>query len=296
LSDKHHPTVRESLLQATGLLKNSNDDTAYLDAVLILCHVLGSSKEQLFARLNDPLTPHAFDRFCSLIDRRAGGEPVAYIRGFKEFFGREFRVDHRVLIPRPDTETLIEAALEIIDADKSIGTVHDCCTGSGCIAITLSLERPRLTVTASDLSSDALAVCQNNVDTLAPGKVTLFNSDMMWQVPGRFDLIVANPPYIAEREMQQMRSIGWPEPELALYGGTDGLEMVRRLVWSSLEHLPAKRYLVIEGAYDQRPGLFDVFHNSGFVECRAFTDLASRDRVYIGRRPDTEDDSHAGGV
>ncbi len=276
-------TIRTALRTATEALKHAGSDTAYLDALVLMGHVLDLSKEKLFARTEDPLTACDLSRFQALIARRAEGEPVAYLRGLKEFYGREFLVDPRVLIPRPDTETLVDTALALIDADPAICTVFDCCTGSGCVAITLALERPQISVSAGDVSGDALAVCRQNVARLAPDRVRLYLSDMMDAIPGQYDLIVANPPYVRTAEVDTMRAARWPEPTLALDGGTDGLDVPRNLMKSALEHLAPNRYLVIEGAYDQRAGMFDAFHQTGFIAEDVVPDLAGRDRVYVGR-------------
>ncbi|TVR04836.1 MAG: peptide chain release factor N(5)-glutamine methyltransferase [Spirochaetaceae bacterium] len=276
-------TIRTALQAATETLRQAGSDTAYLDALVLMGHVLGLSKEQLFARTEDPLSPADHSRFEALIQLRAQGEPVAYLRGVKEFYGRNFLVDPRVLIPRPDTETLVDTALALIDANPDIRTVFDCCTGSGCVAITLALERPMIAVAAGDVSRDALTVCRQNVARLAPDRVQLYQSNMMNAVPGRFDLIVANPPYVRTAEVDAMRAARWPEPTLALDGGTDGLDVPRHLMKSALEHLAPNRYLVIEGAYDQRAGMFEAFHQTGFIAEDVVSDLAGRDRVYVGK-------------
>ncbi len=289
-------TIRAALRSASAALHSNGIETPWLDSVVLLCHVLQMPKERLFARLDDPLHASPLNSFTDAVIRRLAGEPVSYIRGIKEFYGREFRVDRRVLAPRPETETLVETALELIDADPTITRVHDCCSGSGCVAVTLALERPQLQLSASDISQAALEVCSANVRHLAAGRVAIYHSDLLQSVPGRFDLIVANPPYVTDDEVDNMLRSGWPEPEESLAGGPDGLTLIRRLAAESIDHLGMNRYLVLEGAFDQRASVFDVFHHSGLHDVDVRADLGGRDRVYLGRRIAIEDDSDAGGV
>ena len=289
-------TIRAALRSASATLHSAGIETPWLDSVVLLCHALQIPKERLFARLDDPLQDVPLHSFTDVVNRRLAGEPVSYIRGIKEFYGREFRVDQRVLAPRPDTETLVETALELIDADPTITRVHDCCTGSGCVAVTLALERPQLQLSASDISQAALEVCSANVRRLAAGRVAVYHSDLLQGVPGSFDLIVANPPYVTDDEVVNMLQSGWLEPQVSLAGGPDGLALIRRLAAESIDHLGMNRYLVLEGAFDQRASVFDVFHHSGLRDVDVRADLGGRDRVYLGRRIAVEDDSDTGGV
>ncbi|TVR32094.1 MAG: peptide chain release factor N(5)-glutamine methyltransferase [Spirochaetaceae bacterium] len=289
-------TIRAALRSASAALHRNGIETPWLDSVVLLCHALQISKERLFARLDDPLHASPLHSLTDAVNRRLAGEPVSYIRGIKEFYGREFSVDRRVMVPRPETETLVETALELIDADPTITRVHDCCSGSGCVAVTLALERPQLQLSASDVSQAALEVCSANVRHLAAGSVEVYHSDLLQSVPGRFDLIVANPPYVTDDEVDSMLRSGWPEPEVSLAGGPDGLRLIRRLAAESIDHLGMNRYLVLEGAFDQRASVFNVFHHSGLRDVDSRADLGGRDRVYLGRRIAKEDDSDTGGV
>lgn len=293
-------TVRSLLTEASGVLREHGRrqaiDTPWLEAVVLLCIALDLPKERLFARMNDPVALPQQTTFRGLIHRRLEGEPIAYIRGSQEFFGRDFLVDDRVLIPRPDTEILVQAVLTLADSDSTITRVHDCCTGSGCVAITLALERPHLQLSASDNSEQALAVCRENVRRLAPGRVGVFRSDLLQDVAGSFDLIVANPPYLSDDEVNEIMAAGGKEPAAALAAGADGLDLVRRLVAQSVDHLRPSRYLVLEGAFDQRTSVFDVFHQHGLTDCDVIRDLAGRNRVYTGRRTVAANGSNAGGV
>ena len=156
------------------------------------------------------------ERFLGLVDRRSAGVPVSYIRKVKEFWGLEFYVDERVLVPRPDTEALVEKALDVVRADPRLYRVHDACAGSGCIGIALKSTVPRLSVSASDISAEAGEVLSFNAEKLLGARMEFFVSDLLESVPGPFDVITANPPYLSDNEVEGMRKLGWPEPEMAL--------------------------------------------------------------------------------
>ncbi|WP_455382532.1 peptide chain release factor N(5)-glutamine methyltransferase [Salinispira pacifica] len=306
-------TIREALSRASAELTSAGVETPYLDAVLLLCHALGISKESLFRDLREPLGEEPAGSYRELLDRRLSGLPVSYIRGVKEFYGREFLVDPRVLVPRPDTEVLVDAALSIVARDAHVQTVHDCCTGSGCVAITLKAEAPRLTVSASDLSADALDVAAENCRRLlgfgapaaaaargnspapkaadessgAPDRsIPLCRSDLLNDVACPFDLITANPPYLTSEEYAQMRRSGWPEPAMALDGGTDGLDLVRRLVSTAVDCLNQNGYLCVETADPQSSSVRTIMVNAGFADVETHVDLAGRGRVTVGRKPE----------
>ena len=181
------PTVRAAVLDGRDRLRAAGVDSPYLDAVVLLAHALGVSKERLFAAFPDPLPAAARDRYRQFVGRRGAGEPVAYLRGYKEFYGRPFVVDRAVLIPRPETELLVEAALRAGDAlaAERGGAValHDVGTGSGAIAVTVSLERPGWRVGASDVSPAAVAVAERNRDGLGAAGVRLQVCDLLPAAP-----------------------------------------------------------------------------------------------------------------
>ncbi|MDE0446060.1 MAG: peptide chain release factor N(5)-glutamine methyltransferase, partial [Spirochaetaceae bacterium] len=234
-------TVRGAVLAGRDRLRAAGADSPYLDAVVLLAHALGVSKERLFAAYPDPLPAAARDRFRRLVARRGAGEPVAYLRGCKEFYGRPFLVDRSVLIPRPETELLVEAALRAGDglaaARGGAVAVHDVGTGSGAIAVTVSLERPGWRVGASDLSPAAVAVAERNRDRLGAAGVRMEVCDLLPAAPARWDLVAANLPYLASGEVAALRRRRWPEPELALDGAADGLAPSRRLIDLSIIHI-----------------------------------------------------------
>ena len=276
------PTVRAAVLDGRDRLRAAGVDSPYLDAVVLLAHALGVSKERLFTAFPEPLPAPARDRFRQLVGRRGDGEPVAYLRGYKEFYGRPFLVDRAVLIPRPETELLVEAALRAGDAlAAGHGSValHDVGTGSGAIAVTVSLERPGWRVGGSDLSPAAVAVAERNRDGLGAAGVRLEVCDLLPAAPGYWDLIVANLPYLSSGEVAALRRARWPEPELALDGAADGLTPSRRLIDRARTHLRPGGTLLLETAADRAGDLAGYLEERGFAPVTVQPDLAGRPRV-----------------
>lgn len=246
------------------------------------------------ASLPDRLEPGTLTGYSELIEKRCAGAPVSYIRGCKEFYGRTFRVSPAVLVPRPETEELVEQTLTLI-RDMEAGThIHDACTGSGCIAVTIAAERPDLQVTASDVSEDALRVARENAGTLLPAdeQPPFWQSDLLAGLARRLErgtlaaprIITANPPYLTDTDYERMHEAGWPEPDVALRAGPDGLALVRRLAREAVTILPSGGYLVLEVGQDQGLTGERVLAAAGFSEVTVYQDLSGRDRILIGRR------------
>jgi len=278
-------TVGHALNQGKRILFYAEVDTPMLDATVLLSEALGTSKERLLACLPDPLEPEGWVRFRSFIDMRCAGLPVSYIRKKKEFFSLEFHVDGRVLVPRPDTEILVEEALSTLRDCPRAGRVHDACTGSGCVAIAVKRSIPSLKVSASDISAEALQVAAHNARQLLPAaRIRLYRSDLLAGIPGRYDLITANPPYLTDLEVENMKKMGWPEPELALQGGSDGADLLRRLIGQSPRKLRSSGHLLLEAAPRQMSVLQRELADQGFEKITVVTDLAGRDRVIKARR------------
>jgi release factor glutamine methyltransferase len=276
-------TVRTLLSQGYDRLFLAEVDTPLLDSLLLLAFALRTTKEKVLASLPDPVTPEAESCFHELIDRRSAGTPVSYIRKIKEFWGLEFYVDERVLVPRPDTEALVEKALEVVRADPRLCKVHDACAGSGCIGITLQSAVPRLSVSASDLSVEAGEVLRLNAEKLLGRRMEFFVSDLLEGVPGSFDVITANPPYLSDSEVDDMRKLRWPEPEMALRGGKDGTTIAERLIRSAPGKLAENGWLVLEAAPAQFIKLFALMDQAGFKSIDVMQDMAGRNRVIAGR-------------
>jgi len=223
------PTLREVLRDGRQQLEEAGDETARLDAEVLLRHLLSIDRATLYARLPDPAPPGTVERYRDLIARRAAGEPVAYITGHREFMGLDFLVDRRVLIPRPETEYLVEWALAWLRERSGDRLVVDVGTGSGAIAVSLAAHanNPTLRVVGSDRSLDALRVAATNRDRLAPGRVEFVAGDLLsWCRPG-IDLVLANLPYL--RPDQAHAGIAW-EPAVALYAGETGFRLYERLL------------------------------------------------------------------
>jgi release factor glutamine methyltransferase len=278
-------TVGSALNQGKERLFYAEVDTPMLDATLLLSEALEVSKERLLASLPDPLDPRRWQHYSELLDLRCAGQPVSYIRRKKEFFSLEYYVDPRVLVPRPDTEVLVEEALRLLESNPLIQRVHDACTGSGCVAISLKHSFPTVRVSGSDISREALQVAALNARRLLPAERTrLFRSDLLARVPGRYDLNTANPPYLTDGEVENMRKIGWPEPASALRGGVDGMDFLRRLIRQALRKLRRGGYLLMEAASAQMGLLERELSGLGYGEIEVVPDLAGRARVIRARR------------
>jgi release factor glutamine methyltransferase len=279
-------TVRSLLTQGYDTLFFAEVQTPFLDAVVLLSHAMETTKEKLLASLPDEAPLGAETRFRDFLDQRCAGVPVSYIRRAKEFFGLDFYVDERVLVPRPDTEILVEKILQCIRADPRLRRVHGACTGSGCIGIALKRTAPDLEVSASDISERALEVAAMNADRLlgAGGSgFGTFRSDLLESVPGTFDIIASNPPYLRDDEVSDLRKLGWREPELALAGGKDGTVLAQRLIRSAPSRLRTGGWLVLEAAPLQITRLFAFMDQAGFHSIDVENDLAGSNRVIAGR-------------
>jgi len=278
-------TIRQALGEAYGILTAGGVETPVLDATVLLSHALGVTKERLLADLPEAVDGEGYAAFRRFLDLRLRGIPVSYIRRRKEFYGLEFLVDERVLVPRPETETLVEAAIELAAAEPGAVTLHDACTGSGCVAIACAYALPELGVSVSDISPEALEVCAANSRAILGRELPAARSDLLAGVAGRFDIITANPPYLADEEMAMMRVRRWPEPELALAGGPDGTAVARRLAAEAREHLSPGGRLLVEIGPKQAGAIWEELEGRGYEGIRVFRDLAGSDRVIAARAP-----------
>ena len=278
-------TVETVLAWATDDFRSRHLESPRLDAELLLAHALASSRVQLVIDSKRPLTPAELGRFRALVRRRRSHEPVAYIVGSREFYGRDFRVDRRVLIPRPDTEALVEVALRRTQALSLSTRALDLCTGSGCVAITLGRERPTAFVYATDLSEDAIAVARDNTLRLGAYNVAFRVGDLFAALDGsqRFDLITANPPYIASDEFDGLPAgVRGHEPRLALDGGERGVVLLRKIVTGAPAHLADQGVLAVEVAAGQAPSVSDLFRLAGLSDIEVHRDYGRIERVVSG--------------
>jgi release factor glutamine methyltransferase len=256
-----------------------------LDAELLLARALATTRIQLIVDAKRMLDGPELARFRELIKRRRAREPIAYILGEREFYGRAFRVDPRVLVPRPDSEALVDVALERTRAVSLSMRALDLCTGSGCIAITLARERPTSSVWATDKSPGALDVARQNGLRLGAYNVALRLGDLFDAVDPacRFDLIAANPPYIPSGEIPGLQpDVRDFEPRLALDGGEDGLGLLRRIVAEGRSRLVARGVLAVEVGAGEASEVARLFDGAGFERVEVRRDYARIERVVSG--------------
>lgn len=261
-------------------------DEARIEAQMLLGTALAVSRAWMIANAQKTLTQADENRFRALLQRRLQGEPVAYILGHREFYGLDFIVGPDVLIPRPDTETLVEAALQRIPA-QSPYRILDLGTGSGAIAIAIAHHRPHAAVIAVDRSETSLAIARQNAGLLKTDNLQLIQSDWFSALPNaRYDIIVSNPPYIPENDPHLSQGDLRFEPGSALASGPDGLNDIRRIVEQSPHHLEAGGWLLLEHGYDQAEKVAELLRARGFTEIGHAADLAGIQRVTFGRKPD----------
>jgi release factor glutamine methyltransferase len=238
----------------------------------------------LFAHPDEKCRWEDFSRFMGLVARRQAGEPMAYLTGEREFHSRSFRVSPDVLIPRPETELLVEQAMKLDLPERA--KVLDIGTGSGCIAVTLCLERPNWQVTAVDRSETALQVAESNRDCLGARALELLHGSLFEPVRDRrFDLIVSNPPYIASGDEHLSQGDVRFEPDLALVAGVDGLEIIRQIVAKAPDHLEQGGWLLLEHGHDQAAAVRNLLEAAGFEQVGSQRDLAGIERVSFGKAP-----------
>jgi len=314
--------IREAAAQGTADLKFAGIKTPNLDASLLLAHVLNSTRAKLIASAADKISAKNCAAFCELIERRAAGECVAYLIGKKEFRGLEFEVNKSVLVPRPDTETLIEAALEILSdnfiaqaqgmqseekkaceqkpqsnscepvvrcsAAKNLN-VLDLCTGSGAVAIAIKNEKPELEIYATDISHDALETAKRNAKKLLPKKTIYFYHGNLYNaLPSAsarelFSLIISNPPYIPSAEIETLSAEVQNEPRLALDGGAWGLDVIKRIIDNAPDYLIKGGFLLLEADPRQMDEINNLLAKRGFNSIKSYKDLSGSVRVIGGK-------------
>ena len=269
-------TIREALIQA-------GRDIDAVDARILLQHVLDVGHAHLAAHPSQVLTAKEAQSFRLLGTRRARGEPVAYLTGEREFYGLGFLVTPAVLIPRPETELLVDLSLARIPLDAPT-RVLDLGTGSGAIALTIAKHRPRASITAVDISANAVAVAKTNAAQLNINNVQIFEGNWFGQLgEERFDLIVSNPPYIAEADSHLSQGDLRYEPGVALAAGRGGLECIESIIASSPVHLAPRGVLLLEHGYDQAQACRELLAKAGFGGVFSLPDLAEILRVSGGR-------------
>lgn len=285
--------LRDALRSGAEMLKLANIETPAVDAGVMLCHVLKKDRAYLYAHGEQELIPGAEGEYRALLQRRALGEPVQYLTGYQEFMGLGFRVNSHVLIPRPDTEVLVETVIthaKTLPARNGLVRILDMGTGSGCIAVSLAHYLPESVVTAVDISAGALSVAAANAENLGvKGRVTFLQSNLFEQMSQpmeyrkSFDIIVSNPPYIPEGDIPELqREVRGYEPRTALDGGPDGMDFYRELAAKGIEYLKEDGMLAFEVGYNQAEEVAETMKAS-FRNIEIVQDLAQINRVVIGR-------------
>jgi release factor glutamine methyltransferase len=281
-------TIAKVLAWASDDLRGKGSDAPRLDAELLLGVVLNTDRIGLIREATRPLEKAELARYRALHVRRRNGEPTAYLRGFREFFGRNFVVDARVLIPRPDTETLVNVALERTKGRHLSLRALDLCTGSGCVAISIACELPTAQIHATDISSGAIAVARENATRLGAVPWPAFSEgDLAASLSPelRFDLITANPPYIPAGEVDILpRHIRDFEPRLALDGGADGFDIIDRLIAETRDRLANHGVLAIEVGAGQAERTSRLMSERGFIDVVITKDYGGIERIVSGQR------------
>jgi release factor glutamine methyltransferase len=275
-------SIHAAIAAASGELEGSSDSPV-LDAEILLARVLGKPRTFLRSHGDDALAAPEEQRYRALLARRRGGEPIAYLLGSREFWSLQLEVGPGVLVPRPETELLVEMALDELRG-KQAPQVLDLGTGSGAVAIAIALEIPAAQLVAVDASPAALAIARRNADRTGATNVEFLAGDWYEPVPGRhFDLIVSNPPYLAAGD-PHLAALGH-EPADALVAGPGGLEALARIVAGATDHLQPGGGLILEHGCDQGAAVRDLLDAAGLQDVRTRRDLAGLERASLAQRP-----------
>jgi len=269
----------QSLLTESSQQLHASSDSAEIDVDILLCHILKKDRSHLRAWPEKQLTNTQLTQFQLLFQQRLQGTPIAYLTGIREFWSRDFITTPAVLIPRPETETLIELCLDLIQ-DKPSSTVLDLGTGSGIIAITLAAEKQNINITAVDKSDDALSVAKQNARLNNTPQVTFIQSDWFAAVPKQqFDFIVSNPPYINPSDPHLQQGDVRFEPNLALVAQQQGLQDIIHIAQQSKAYLKQSAYLILEHGYDQKNAVHAILSENNYYNIHCLNDLSGQARV-----------------
>lgn len=279
-------TIRKTLLMAQAALAQMLDASeAKLEAQLLLQHVLNVNRAWLITHESDALQANKHADFEALLNRRLQGEPIAHILGYREFYGLNLKVTPDTLIPRPDTETLVEAALAKISPHQA-AHILDLGTGTGAVALAIASNRPQTQVTAVDASQAALNVAIENAKNLNITNVHFVLSDWFTDLNNqKFDVIVSNPPYIEQEDAHLNQGDLRFEPVSALASGQDGLDDIRKIIDDCLLHLKPQGWLMLEHGYNQAGQVADLMSQTGLIDIKTITDFGGNHRVTIGKNP-----------
>ena len=268
-------TLKEALAKAVDKLQQMEVPDADIDAWYLLSYVTGLDRAAFFLHGEKPMAEPDMIRYRDLVTKRGERIPLQHLTGEQEFMGLDFHVNEHVLIPRQDTECLVERVLPYVDGKR----VLDVCTGSGCIAIAIAKLGKPFIVHGVDISEEALAVARQNATELN-ASVELFAGDLMTKMDGQYDVIVSNPPYIPPSVIEGlMPEVRLHEPMLALDGGQDGLEFYRRIAGQAVTRLAPNGRLFLEIGCEQAAAVAEILQKQGYREVQVFQDLAGKDRI-----------------
>jgi release factor glutamine methyltransferase len=279
------PTIAEALQFAAHALTHVGDSPA-LEAEVLLSHILSQPRAYLLAYPERQMLASEWTHFVQLVERREDGEPVAYLTGSRSFWSFELAVNRDTLIPRPETESVVQAVLDLFPMRDAPVRIADLGTGSGAIALALQTERPAWEVVATDVSAEALQVAKANAARLGLQAVHFYQGSWCQALPdheGAFDVIVSNPPYIGTAEWPAYQQALAFEPIDALLSGTDGLEAIREIGVAAKHHLKSGGYLVIEHGFAQAASAREWLHSNGYQEIISIKDLLGHERVTVAR-------------
>ena len=277
-------SIVQALFQAAEQLHAS--DTPQLDAEVLLMHALGKPRSHLHAWPEAQLDSEQLARFETLVTKRAAGQPVAHLTGRREFWSLDLEVTAHTLIPRPDTELLVEQALEQLPADRSL-RILDAGTGSGAIALALAHERPHWQVFANDRSPACLKVAHNNAARLGLTNIHFFTGNWCDAIADHsLDALISNPPYIAEQDPHLAEGDVRFEPRSALTAGTDGLDDLNQLAAAASRVLKPAGHILLEHGFDQAEAVYNLLKYNNLIKQNSARDLAGHERVSYARKPD----------
>lgn len=276
--------IKSTLKKAKDFLRPTSP-TAHLDAEMILTHVTGHSRSFFYTHPEKHLTLSQIQQAQNLLKARQKGTPMAYLTGHREFWSLPLKVNSTTLIPRAETERLVELALKLL-ASQPHAAILELGTGSGAIALALASEKANWDILASDISQAALQIAQNNLEHLAFNNVRLCRSDWFQHIPKQpFDAILSNPPYIAEQDPHLGQGDLRFEPQQALVSGPDGLDAIHHIIQTSLEYLKPGGLLLLEHGFQQKKAVLSALNQSGYEHAQCWQDWHGHDRVSGGWKP-----------
>ena len=277
--------IQEAIKEASLTLKKNNIKSSILDSEILMSKVLKKKREYVILNTQDRLKDKDLDYFTNLVNERKKGKPIAYLTGKKFFWKNEFKVNQNVLIPRPETELIVEEILKITK-NKFQLNILEIGIGSGCILLSILKEKKGFIGTGIDLSSECLKICKKNIIKLrVSNKIKLFKSDVDNFNYGKYDLIISNPPYIKKLDLKYLeKNVIDFEPRLALDGGLDGLSEIRKVIEKSSELIRKNGKLILEIAFDQKTKVKEILKKKGFYINGVLKDFAKRDRCIISTK------------